>query len=330
MEERQTAAPEEVSFASADGTSTIHASIWWPADPALRKRPLGVVQVVHGMSEHIGRYDEFARYLADAGFVVTGDDHIGHGRSAAPKRRGVMPAKNGNEVLVEDEHTLRGLVVGRVSPDTPYIFFGHSMGSFITRVYLAHHGEGISGAVICGTGFIPPATSKVGGALARMLARIKGEDYVSDVVDGMGAGAYAKAVPGPTDVEWLSYSRANIDRYLADELCGFKFSVGGYAALTALTAEACSPDCARRMPSELPLLYIAGDGDPVGDMGRGVRQSAKLAKDGGSTDVTVKVYEHMRHEILNEDDREKVMADVLGWIESHVLHIIKEEREDES
>lgn len=312
---------EEVTFASADGSSTIHACVWLPQglpERDGRPAPRAVIQLVHGMSEHVRRYDEFARYLCSRGAVVCGDDHIGHGRSADPSRHGCLPARGGVDALVGDEDQLRRLVAGRVAPQTPYVFFGHSMGSYITRVYLSRHGEGLAAAVICGTGTVPAATSSAGNLLARGIAAVRGEDHRSRLLDSMGAGAFSKAVPGPTGLEWLSYDAQNVADYVADPECGAMFSAGGYATLTALTREACSPACAARVPHGLPLLFVSGEGDPVGDMGRGVRTAAKLAEDAGSTDVTCTIYEGMRHEILNEADHGRVFADVWGWIEERV------------
>ena len=305
---------EDVTFPSADGKSTIHARFWMPDDAA----PRAVVQVVHGMSEHIRRYDELARFLVGRGYAVCGDDHIGHGASTTAEKRGCMPAKGGNEALIADEHTLRGIAAKKF-PGTPHVFFGHSMGSFITRCYLGRHGQGVAAAVICGTGTVPVATSRAGNALARAVAAVRGEDFRSKLIDSLGAGSYSKAVPGPTGYEWLSHNADNVQAYLADEECGFMFSAGGYVSLTALTAEACSKSCAAAVPPDLPLLYIGGDGDPVGDMGRGVEAAAQLARDAGSVDVTCKVYENMRHEILNEDGRAGVFEDVAAWLDGKVV-----------
>ncbi len=304
---------EETTFPSADGKSTIHAWFWMPG----ARQPRAVVQIVHGMSEYVRRYDEFARFLVARGYAVCGDDHIGHGASAPADKHGCMPAKNGNEALIADEHTLRGIAAKKY-PDVPHVFFGHSMGSFITRCYLGRHGQGVAAAIICGTGTVPVATSRAGNALARAVAAVRGEDYRSKLIDSLGAGAYSKAVPGPTGYEWLSHNTDNVQNYLRDEQCGFMFSVGGYVALTALTAEACSKACAASMPHDLPLLYIAGDGDPVGNMGRGVEQAAQLARNAGSTDVTCKIYQSMRHEILNEDRRADVFVDVATWLDGKV------------
>ena len=313
---------DEVTFASADGTSTIQGYVWAPVDTPMQDgllAPRGVVQLVHGMAEHITRYDEFARFLAAAGFVVAGHDQIGHGKSSAPEKWGCLPAATGKEIMVEDVHQLRGIMEAHVAKGTPYIIFGHSLGSFITRAYLARHGEGLAGAVICGTGFVPVATSKAGNAMARLIGRLRGEDYKSGLLSSMGVGAYAKAIKdAKTELDWLSYRQENIDAYMADEACGFPFSAGGYATVTSLTAEVCDIVCCTKVPKALPLLFVAGDGDPVGSMGEGVRASAELAQKAGSTDVTVKIYEHMRHEILNEDGRAQVMADILAWIEERI------------
>ena len=311
---------DRIEFASHDGTSTIHGFTWIgegvPRRDDGQLAPRGVVQLVHGMAEHITRYDEFARYLAEAGFVVAGHDQIGHGESSAPEKWGCLPAKDGKDILLDDVHALRGIMEAHVVPGTPYVIFGHSLGSFITRAYLARHGEGLAGAVICGTGFVPVATSKAGNALARLICRLRGEDHVSGLLSSMGVGAYAKAIKdAKTELDWLSYRTENVETYMADEACGFPFSAGGYATVTSLTAEVCDLACCTKVPKSLPLLYVAGDGDPVGSMGEGVRQSAELAKQAGSTDVTVKIYDHMRHEILNEDNRGQVMADILAWIE---------------
>ena len=313
-----TVTSEDLTFPSADGTSTIHARIWWPADPAARTAPRGVVQIVHGMSEHVGRYDAFARFLAAAGFVVAADDHIGHGASAAPERRGILPAHGGADALVADEHQLRGLLAKRVPEGTPYVFFGHSMGSFITRVYLSEHGQGVGAAVICGTGTVSGLKSHAANLLARLLCALRGEDFRSEFIDSMGVGAYARQINSDDDLAWLSVNEDNVAAYRADEACGFMFSVGGYATLTELTARACSVACARAVPHDLPLLYVSGAHDPVGDMGEGVREAAELARLAGSHDVTAKLYDGMRHEILNERDGRRVMADVLAWIGQHL------------
>ena len=241
-----TVAVAPIGFLSHDGTSTIKGLVWEPERTRGSRRvaPRGVIQIVHGMVEHVGRYDEFARFLVEQGFVVCAADHIGHGKSvASADELGCLPV-DGKETLIEDVHELRKTVTARYSRQTPYIMFGHSMGSFVTRAYLARHGEDVAAAVICGTGQQPLVLSKAGNALARFLAKTKGADYRSKLLDNMGV-------------------------------------------------------------------------DPVGACGKGVRAAADLLRRAGVQDVEVKLYEGMRHEILNEPGRAQVYTEVVGWIEEH-------------
>lgn len=305
---------EPISFASADGTTQIKGWVWLPEG-----EPKAVVQLTHGMAEHIERYDEFARFLAGRGFAVCGHNQIGHGDGVPADKRGCLPLENGADVLVADVDTLRRLMQARFGTEKPYFLFGHSLGSFITRAYISRHGEGLAGAIICGTGHVPPATSKAGNVVCHLIARFKGVDAVSGILNGMGVGAYAKAIKdAETPLDWLSYNKGNVERYAADPLCGFPFSAGGYATVTSLTGDVCTPAAFERTPKDLPLLFIAGDGDPVGNMGEGVRTAFQMSRDAGIKDTYCIIYEHMRHEILNEDERERVMEDIAGWLEERL------------
>ena len=312
-----------IGFLSHDKTSTIRGLVWKPTEArgSRSTAPRGVVQIVHGMAEHVERYDEFARFLVEQGFVVCAADHIGHGKSVSdPADLGCLPV-DGKEVLIEDVHELRKTVTARYSRQTPYLLFGHSMGSFIVRAYLARYGEGVAGAVICGTGNQPFMLSKVGNALARLLSSRKGADYRSAFLDGMGAGGFAKQIEhARTPYDWICTDPAVVDAYSADELCGFMFSVGGYATLTDLTGEVVTMACASRVPKDMPLLFIAGSEDPVGGCGKSVRAAADLMRNAGVQDVAMKLYDGMRHEILNEPSRAQVYTDVVSWIEEHACN----------
>ena len=172
--------------------------------------------------------------------------------------------------------------------------------------------------MLSGTGTLPVAVSGAGHALARLACTLRGEDHLSKPLDAMGVGGYARAVPGPTGCEWLSHDEKNVASYVDDRRCGFMFSAGGYAAVTKLTARACSLSWACRVPHDVPLLFVSGAEDPVGDMGRGVRAAAELARRAGQREVDVRIYDGMRHEILNEKDGPRVMGDVLSWICAHL------------
>lgn len=306
---------------STDQTSRLHGYIWWPQEGVA---PRAAVQLVHGMAEHIGRYDEFARYLNSKGFVVYGHDHVGHGESVASKDDyGHLPVDGGMDILVDDVHRVRTEALARISGAygelPPLFLFGHSMGSFVVRAYLARHGYGLSGAIICGTGFMPLRTSAAGNKLARIIAKTRGERYHSAVLHKMGVGSYAQDIEDPrTELDWLSYNQENVDRYIADEQCGFMFTAGGYATVTDLMHYVCSRECADAYPKDLPMLYIAGTEDPVGECGEGVSQAADLAHAAGVTDVRCRLYAGMRHEILNELGRKVVFDDIVSWMEGYL------------
>ena len=306
---------EQVSFASCDGTTTISGVIWHPEG-----EPRAVVQLVHGMAEHIGRYEDFARFLNERGYLVCGHDHVGHGMSVSDDGDlGHIRARDGRDILVGDVGRMRGLIRERVDTGTPHFLFGHSMGSFVVRAYIAECGQFLTGAIICGTGQIPAHLSAAGNALAHAIGALRGERYVSKLLGNLSVGTYAQALDNPeTPLDWLSYRRENVRAYMEDRLSGFAFSAGGNATLMALTNEVCTLKSARRVPHELPLRFIAGDHDPVGAMGIGPVMAARMARDAGSRDVTCRIFSHMRHEILNEDAAASVMQYVFDWMEDRL------------
>lgn len=319
-----------ISFPSADEVSNIRALVWWPStcDPnaagaaaAKQEKQLrGIIQIVHGMVEHVERYDGFARFLTEHGFIVCAGDHIGHGKSVAKDANlGVLPT-NGKDIMIADVHQLRQYVQKSCPAGLPYGIFGHSMGSFVTRAYIARHGEGIAAAVLCGTGQQPRLVSKAGNAIARSVAKVRGHHYRSKTIDKIGVGAYAKAVPDArTPVDWISANPEVVNAYLADPLCGATFSVGGYASLTSLTDEVASAACAAAVPKGLPCLFVSGAEDPVGANGKGVRAAATQLQKAGVKTVEVKLYKGMRHEILNEQGKAQVYEDVRAWFERYML-----------
>lgn len=304
-----------IGFLSHDKTTQIKGLIWTPEGMG-SSAPRGIVQIVHGMAEHIGRYDDFARFLSGQGYVVCAHDHIGHGKSvSSPDRYGCLPIQGGKDVLIEDVHELRKTVAARYARQIPYILFGHSMGSFIVRAYLARYAEGLAAAVICGTGQQPLILSKGGNFLARRIAASRGEDFKSSLLHNRGAGAYSRQVANArTEFDWLSTDPAVVDAYAADEQCGFVFSAGGYATLTDLTGEIATHAQVAKIPHDLPVLFVSGANDPVGGCGKGVRAAAEQLRRAGVKRVDVVLYEGMRHEILNEPGREQVYAEIVQWI----------------
>lgn len=308
---------ERIAYPSSDGVTTINAYLWVPPHVV---QPKGIIQITHGMEEYALRYAEFAEYLAGQGYVVCAQDLLGHGSSVvSPDRLSCLPMRNGKGILIEDAHQLRLIISQRFVADTPYIMFGHSMGSFITRAYVTYHGAGLTAAVICGSGKQPVWLSKAGHLLARAIGAIKGEDHKSLLLESLVTGSFSKMIDDPrTDLDWLAADDAVVDAYIADPLCGIPFSAGAHATLTALTAEVASAACAQATPPDLPFFFIAGELDPVGSMGKGVRESKELLEQGGVKQVDLKLYPGLRHEILNEKTRTEVYRDVVTWLAATV------------
>lgn len=301
----------EFTFDSADGRTKIHAVEWKPD----QRKVKGILQIFHGMVEFIDRYEEFAKFLTEQGFAVTGHDHLGHGLSIVTKEDyGFFREKNGNQVVLDDAHHLRQLTEKKY-PDVPYFILGHSMGSFLLRQYLCLHGEGLKGAVIMGTGTQPALALKLGKGLCKVMAAIFGWHYRSWLIDRMAFGGYNKHFkPARTTADWLTKEKAMVDRYLSDERCTFRFTLNGYYNLFYSIEEASKEDNLRKMPSGLPVLFVAGKEDPVGNFGTGVEKVRKQFQSVGMQDVTQILYDTDRHEILNETDRKNVYQDMYNWL----------------
>ena len=305
---------ELITFTSSDEKTTVSAVIW---HNEATSTPRGIVQITHGMAEYIGRYKEFASALCERGYVVCGHDDIGHGKSIGSKDEwGTLPSVDGERILIEDVHKLRELVTERYGADVPYFLLGHSMGSFVARYYLSYHAQGLAGAIISGTAQQPAFVSKMGRSLAKFIAKRKGDNHYSNLLHSMADGPYSSAIKDArTSFDWLSCDESVVDKYIEDEKCGFPFKAGGYATLIGLTYEIAQPANIERIPKDTPILFISGAQDPVGNNGKGVEQAYQTYVSAGMSDVSIKLYEGMRHEILNEFGKEQVVEDILAWLE---------------
>lgn len=308
---------EEFYFDSRDGKSRIHAVRYRPEDTGQVRC---VLQVVHGMAEYAERYEEFAAFLVERSFVVTGDDHLGHGKSVGQGgKQGYFCEQDPATVLVRDVHRLKKLTE-ELYPGVPYVLMGHSMGSFITRNYLCRYGTGISGAVIMGTGMQPKAVLDMARLVAGIQKFFCGPMHVSRLLDRLAFGGYGRGITDRrTAFDWLSRDRERVDRYIADPMCGFTFTVNGFGALFELVLRLYSPENLAAVPRELPVFMVSGDADPVGDYGKGVRRAYDSLVAAGLTDIRLKLYPGGRHELLNETNRSQVMQDICRWVEENVL-----------
>lgn len=302
---------KEFYYLSRDGKTQIHAVEWMPED-----EPKGVLQICHGMVEYIERYHEFAEYLCRHGYYVTGHDHLGHGKSVKDETEyGYFPKKNGNRCVIGDIHQLR-MITSKKYPGVPYLMLGHSMGSFLLRQYLTEHGDGLSGAVIMGTGYQPLAVLEAGQVVCRVTALFKGWKYRSKFVDNLSFGSFNKRFePGETGREWVTSDSELCRRYVEDPLCMFRFTVGGYYQMFEGMKAVARAGSIAQIPEDLPILFTAGADDPVGAFGRGVMKVYRKYKSAGMRKVAVKLYAGGRHEILNETIREQVYEDLFVWCE---------------
>lgn len=282
-------------------------------------QPKAVVQIIHGIAEHGARYDRFARYLTGLGYLVTVQDHMGHGGSISQETpRGVIRGDWFD--MVEDAYRLF-LDTRKEYPDAPYFFFGHSMGSFVLRTILALHPDsGIAGAVVCGTGWVDSVTAAAGYAAAALVCFLKGEEHPSPLLKKIMFGSYNQKIDSPrTENDWLSTDPAVVDAYCADPDCGFMASAGLVRAMTQGLRLICKPEILEKMNKNLPVLFIAGGDDPVGGYGKGVEKTAEAFRRAGMKQVACKLYSGGRHEILNEVNKEQVFEDTANWIKSVLL-----------
>lgn len=310
----------EFYFPSSDGRTLIHVNQWTPLGGPVA----GVVQIAHGVAEYGARYEPFARFLCGHGFAVVANDHLGHGKSLVEDCPMVyFGDENGWRHAVEDMEELRRRTA-KVFPGVPYFLFGHSMGSFLSRTHLIRYPGRLDGCVLCGTGHMSPALIAGGKLIAGREIRRLGRKAYSAKADQLAFGAYNKPfAPNRTRFDWISASEANVDAYIADPLCGgdttlglFRDMLGGLGIITKQAN-------IERMDKDLPVLFIAGDQDPVGEMGKGVRRAYQAFRKAGVGDVSIKLYHGLRHEILNEASRRYVYQDVLDWLETRAERVDK-------
>lgn len=305
----------EAYFNSSTGRNQIRTLIWREEELT----PIGVFQMAHGMAEHIERYDAFARFLASNGFVVCGADHLGHGKSVnSDQDYGYFDEYNGDKRLVDDMHILTKIMKKKY-PDLPYFLFGHSMGSLCARVYTAHFGEELNGAIYCGTAEVPASAELLQPAINAACEKFgaHADAHVIGNLFNSVANLSAHEKNG-APAAWISTNKANQEAYMNDPLCGFPLTLGGYRDMFALAVECGSRDWASKVPADLPVMIISGAKDPVGFNGKGTLSVADNLVLAGH-EPTVILYPGDRHELLFEDDHETVYNDILSWLHSIYL-----------
>ena len=277
-----------------------------------------IVQLSHGMVEFIDRYKPLAEDLAGRGILVTGHDHLGHGASIRTKDDyGYFAQPDGNRAVLDDLHAMTTLTK-QLYPGVPYFLLGHSMGSFYARQYLCEYGAELDGAILMGTGYQPKALVTLARTVCRVLAVFFGWQHRSKLVRDLSFLGYNKGLEGRTPHDWLNRDPAEVDKYRADERCMFTFTLNAYYSMFTGILRLYDPDFLNRMPKDLPLLFLAGDADPVGEQSKGVQRAIDSLKAVGVQNITQKFYPGARHELLMEINRQEVFADIGNWLDQQL------------
>lgn len=288
------------------GDYPINLAVWDQVEGEIK----GVVQILHGMVEHIKRYDEFARFLNAHGYVVLGDDHRAHGVTAQGSL-GVVPDGDCFADTVED-----AILIGKYARETykaPLLVFGHSYGSFLTQRYIQKCGE-MKAVVLCGSACMDIPDVKAGLCVAKMQAALFGEKKKANLIRKMSFGPYNNAFKEEKkENAWLTRDDVRREAYNADPMCNYTMSIGFYTSFFSALSKLYSPEALSGISKDLPVFIISGDRDPVGGMGKLINRLYEVYKDNGLSHVEVKLYPEARHELLNELCREEVMGDVLTF-----------------
>lgn len=284
-------------------------------------KPKAIVQIVHGLGEHAGRYKELASKLTDNGFLVCAEDHRGFGRSAISKEQiGYMADDNGHELIIED---MKYLMVNTKADygDLPYFMLGHSMGSFLTRGFLIKYYKDLNGAIIMGTKGKFKGIENIGKFIANMQKAIFGGSKRANFICGLSDGGYGKKYfPEDNSVfAWLTSDKEEIKKVIEDEYFSDKpSSVETYIQIFNLLEKISDSKNYADMNKDFPILLISGDKDPVGDMGKGVKWVYEMYKSLGFSDINISLYKGGRHEILKDIHREEVMNEIIEWLNKHI------------
>lgn len=294
------------------GAGKIHGCKWVPEG-----QPKAVVQILHGISDHILRYETFADYLTKQGYLVIGEDHMGHGLSV--NGEGIEGYFHGGWFCaVEDSYRLLR-DTRKAYPDLPFVLLGHSMGSFMARTILCQHPDsGIDGVILSGTCWQPQGMMPAVVKMMELAGKAVGEKNPSEKLQNLIFGSYnARVDHRRTPVDWVSRDNRIVDAH--PMMHGFRPKAGLLRDMMIGLNYSERPENLANMRKDLPVYFVAGGADPVGNYGKGIHQAADVFRKTGMTDISVKIFPLCRHEILNEINKEEIFSDLVSWMDSRVL-----------
>lgn len=301
---------ESFYFTSSTGNK-VYAQKWINKDITEYK---GIIQLVHGMQEHIGRYDEFANLLSECGYIVVGHDHLGHGNTVKKEDDfGYFADKDGWDRLVEDIHILQNQIQKQY-PNLPYVIMGHSMGSLLVRTYVTKYKDNLSGMIISGTSGQKGGLLILGKMLTKLIMLFKGKRYKSKVLEYLVTGSFNKKFkPNRTNADWTTRDERVVDKYQKDPKCGKNFTAIAYYDLLNGTYYLSKQKNINKT-LKIPVLIFSGDKDPVGENAKGVIRVYNMLKKAGLDKVKIRLFKDGRHEMLNEINKEEVYYLILDWL----------------
>lgn len=305
---------KEFKFKSCTGKN-VYARMWINEEI---KEYKAVVQLVHGMQEHIGRYDDFANVLAECGYIVVGHDHLGHGNTVEKEDEfGYFADSDGWNKLVEDIHILQNQIKSEY-PDLPYVIMGHSMGSLLVRTYLTKYKDNIQGAIISGTS--GQKTGLVAGMLlTKLIMLFRGKRYKSNLLEYLVTGSFNKKFkPNRTKSDWTTRDYEQVDRFVNDAKCGRNFTAIAYYDLLSGTYYLSKQKNINKTLN-VPILIFSGDKDPVGENSKGVIRVYNMLNKAGLENVKIRLFKDGRHEMLNEINKEEVYYFILDWLQENIV-----------
>ena len=301
---------------SSDNTHYLHHDFFEPSDKATAIT--ATLLIVHGMAEHSGRYAAFAQFLADNGIAVATYDHLGHGQTVKTQADwGFFGKEHPMQSLLKDVIVMADRLKSR-HPEVPHFVMGHSMGSFIVRNVLKHHAHNFTGAILMGTADANPLT-KVLLPANKILAKVapRQPNAVFATVMNKVLNSKLKNRSTASEFAWLNKDPAALEAYEADPMTGFDFTNNGFMTLFSLMQTGVNKGWAATIAKDFPMLFVSGEDDPIGDMGRGIRKIVTRLNKQNFSQVDIQLYPNMRHEPLHEKDHKTVYQDILEWIESH-------------
>ena len=305
---------EEISYASACSGKTIHAKIYIPKD----KAPIGILQLSHGMIDYVGRYEALADYLTGEGYIFAGNCHLGHGKSAGSEEElGYFADESALDYLCDDLHSLNSILKERY-PTLPIAIMGHSMGSFISRLYVNKYPQDVSGHIIHGTGGPMPGILPLGKLLVKLFILARGRRYRSSFVASVAFMGYnSKFDKSEGKHAWLTREVERVNGRDLDPFTNYTFTVSAYLDLFRMLGQSNSARWFKDYPKKLRTLILSGDMDPVGKYGKGPDYVYKHLLKNQVGSVELKLYPDARHELFNEteDCREEVFSDIVSFLE---------------